>query len=401
MNSAWRFSPREVDLLSWFTGPRVPLVFGGVAVAFGLAITLIVEDDPVRKLFGVLSVAVSAVAFWLVTYLVSHRRFRSDHVITIVPIGIGLIALLLSVASDWGSTIAFELRWSQIAFGLLLVSLAPYISPRRILFVGIPSFFFSVSLTAASLVMNLDPTHWPPVVDLLLGSGIILVAVVAATVFSYQVVARTLRWAASPPGPEFSSGVLGEAAKRRILQQEIASVSDRALPLLERVTATGMVTQADRDEARSLAEGMRSELVERSNRSWLESLTRKMNLAVIDQERLAERMNPGQRSALLGLLTAATGELAGLAAARIVVELRAEADGSTAVAISADRALPEGRKLTLLAPYFVTLVATVDDAAWESGEKLNVHFRVPPFGEASANAAKQNGRHHDSPPRSN
>lgn len=388
MNSVWHASPREVDLLSWFTGPLVPILFGGMACTFGLAVTFALEVEPVNVRLGVFAIVVMAVAFSIIAFLVSPRRIRSKTAITILPISVGWIAMILAVASEWGSTAAFELRWPTIAFGLLVASLAPFLSPLRILVIGVPSFFVSVGLTAANLAMRPDPTHWPFVVDLLLGSGMILVAVSAATVFSYQVVARTMQWAASPRGPELSSSVLGEAARRRDIHQEYVSVSDRVLPLLERVTGAGFVTQEDRDEAKALAEGLRSELVERSNRSWLESLTRQMNITVIDHDRLAERMNPDQRSALLGLLTAATEEFA-TRATRLVIELRGEADGATAVAISADRSLPEGQKLTLLAPFYVTLVATVDDVTWESGERLRVRFRVPPQGSGSRKPAKK------------
>lgn len=153
-----------------------------------------------------------------------------------------------------------------------------------------------------------------------------------------------------------------------------------------------MVTPADREAAKVLAESLRVELVERSNRSWLESLTRKLNLTVIDHERLAERMNPFQRSALLGLLTAAAAEATG-PINRTVIELRGDADGSTAVAISADHALPDGRRLTLLAPHYVTLVAAVDDVEWELGENLRLSFRVSPRLAESAKA-----RRHQAPP---
>lgn len=100
-----------------------------------------------------------------------------------------------------------------------------------------------------------------------------------------------------------------------------------------------------------------------------------MNLTVIDDERLAESMAPPQRSALLGLLVAATQELSA-SGVRLVIELRGEAGGTTAVAISADLSFPDGRKLTMLAPHYVTLVATVDDVEWDSGTKLGVRFRV-------------------------
>lgn len=376
MTSVWWHSPREVDLLSWFTGPLVPLVFGGTATAFGFGVTSMMIHDTSKLVVGYLAVLMMAVAFCSVMFLAPARRAKLKATVTIIPITIGWTALLLSVANEWGSTVPFELRWPPIAFALLLASLAPYLSAVRILIVGITSAVAFMGMTALSVTAASHPDNWPFVVQLFLGSGMILVATAASTVFCYQVVARTMRWAQSNPSEALSSGVLGEAARRRILRHELASVSDRVLPLLERVTASGVVNENDREEAKALSESLRAELVERSNFSWLESLTRQLNLTVIDHDRLAEQMNLGQRSALLGLLTAATRKILE-PTTRVVVELRGEVDGATAVAISADHALPEGRKLTLLAPYYVSLAAAVDDMEWKTGERLHMSFRVP------------------------
>lgn len=376
MANPWHSSPREVDLLSWFTGPLVPVVFGGIAVVLGATVTLAENQGPRGAMLGIASVAVMAAAFSSVMFLAPRRRAKLEVSIMFVPIIIGWMALLLGFPGEWSSGVPLEVHWSPVALALLLASLAPYLSAVRILIVGSLSILLSMVTTALGYSVDPHTGYWPFLVQLLLGSGLIIVATTAATVFSYQVVARTMRWAASASGEALSSGGLGEAARRRILRQELASVSDRALPLLERVTASGVVTDSDREEARVLSESLRAELVERSNLSWLESLTRQMSLTVIDHERRAEQLNLGQRSALLGLLTAATKELYD-ASTRVVIELRGEADGATAVAISADRALPEGRKLTLLAPHYVSLVAEVADAEWSTSEKLHMSFRVP------------------------
>lgn len=110
MASVWRYSPREVDLLSWFTGPLVPLVFGGTATAFGVGVNLAMMHDTSTLIVGYLAVLVMAVAFVSVMFLAVARRAKLKATVTIIPIAIGWIALLLSVANEWGSTAAFELR---------------------------------------------------------------------------------------------------------------------------------------------------------------------------------------------------------------------------------------------------------------------------------------------------
>ena len=62
----------------------------------------------------------------------------------------------------------------------------------------------------------------------------------------------------------------------------------------------------------------------------------------------------------------------------LLIELRAQPDGSTAVALSIDIDLPEGRRLVLLAPYYLTLKTTVADLTWDDGRNLLMRFRIPP-----------------------
>lgn len=377
MPEAWGLSPREVDPLSWFTGPLVPIVLGGLATVYGFGITVLAGDRGIALPLELASVAAIALGFVAIGLLTGPRRPRSTIALSIVPVGFGWLGLALSAIAHLRSTEQVELWWAPVGLAFLVAALAPYLSALRLLLVGGVSVLAAMAATAGSFAFGIGAEYWPPVTRLLLGAASVGVATAAASTFSHQVVMRTQQWAASASGPVLSSGVLGEAAKRRILHQELASVGERAVPLLERVATTGVVTPADREQARALSEDLRAELVERSNRSWLDSLARRMNLTVVDQDHRADRMTPDQRSALLGLLRAAT-EGAAPAAAPLVIELRGEQDGSTAVALSTDVTLPEGRRLTLLAPHYVTLQAAVDELEWDTGEKLSLQFRLPP-----------------------
>ncbi|HEU4850224.1 MAG TPA: hypothetical protein VFS93_07430 [Terrimesophilobacter sp.] len=377
MTEAFTRSPREVDLLSWFTGPLVPIVFGGLAVVYGFGIALLSREQEIYLPLELASVVCMGLGFVIITVLTSSRRLELTPALSIAPAAFGWIGLGHSAFAHIQSAEQVELWWAPVGLGFLVAALAPYLSAIRLLVIGGASTIATVAATAGMLVIGARPEYWPTVTQLLLGAGSVVVATVAAAVFSSQVVRRTMEWADSAPGPVLSSGVLGESARRRILRQELASVGDRVVPLLERVATAGIVTPADREQAQALAEDLRAELVERSNRSWLESLARRMNLTVIDQDHRADRMSRAQRSALLGLLRAAIDGAAS-AGAPLVIELRGEPDGSTAVALSTDVALPEGRRLTLLAPHYVTLRAAVDELEWDAGEKLRLRFRLPP-----------------------
>jgi hypothetical protein len=376
MTEAWRRSPHDVDPLSWFTGPLAPVVFGGIAVVFGTSATLLSMRSSTAPWLDWSAVACLLLAFASFGFFVRPGRLGPRLLLTGVPVVFGWLSLVLSALGAPGRPQQIELWWAPVGLAFVLAALAPYSSARQLLLVGTASSVVTAVVTG--LLPSSRPHYWPPVTEIVLGAGSVLVATAAATVFSYQVVVRTQRWAASDTRRTLSSGVLGEAAKLRILRREFASVGERAVPLLQRVTESGVVTPEDREQALSLAEELRAELVERSNRSWLDSLATRMNLTVIDRERRADRMNEAQRAALLGLLRAATDDSA-LARPALVIELRGEADGSTAVALSTDVNLPDGRRLTLLAPHYLTLRATVDDLEWHAaGERLRMRFRLPP-----------------------
>ncbi len=373
---AGRRSPRDVDPLSWFTGPLVPFVFGGLTVVYGVATAVVGDRASLDLWIEFAAVLAMAAGFLLIGYLTGSRRDGSVLVLSIAPMALGLLGTGISTVDRLDSGMPVELWWAPVGLAFLVAALAPYLSARRLVGVGIVGILAAAAATVALVTIGSHPGYWPTIVQLMLGAGSVAVATAASAVFSYQVVMRTTLWAESTTGAALSSGVLGEAAKRRILHQELASVRERAVPLLERVAGTGIVTVDDRERARALADDLRAELVERSNRSWLESLARRMNLTVVDSDRRADRMSPAQRLALLGVLRAATEGSS--PAAPLLIELRGEPDGSTAVALSNDVTLPEGRRLTLLAPHYVRLRATVDDLEWEPGEKLRLRFRVPP-----------------------
>jgi hypothetical protein len=76
-------------------------------------------------------------------------------------------------------------------------------------------------------------------------------------------------------------------------------------------------------------------------------------------------MNPSQRTALRSLLRAVL-DTPGADSSSLLIELRGRADGATAVGVSMDVDLPEGRRIMHLAPYYLTLRTAVDDLSWDA-----------------------------------
>ena len=369
-------SAREIDPLSWFTGPFVPLVFGGINLLYGAilaGLTWNLSSFPVLQLVGVLLCTVACAVVHVFT-----RPHRPT-----IGWGVGVIAILIGgagfVVSAIGysqSAFAIELWWAPFGFALVIGSLAPYLPMPQLLALG--SAGILVFVTAAFLEVQDRVVSWGPVSTYL----IILIApasgLAAAVTFSYVVVSRMQAVlekrseivVAKRPDPQT------EAAERT----RLAVFTARAAPFIEGIAESGEITPEDRNLAGQLARRLRDDLVTQSNVSWLDSVAAGSRLVVIDPDFRANRMRATQRTALRALLQAIL-DTPGTDAGSLLVELRGRADGATAVGVSLEMELPEGRRILHLAPYYLTLRTTVDDLSWSEDRFLRVTFNLPPAGD--------------------
>jgi hypothetical protein len=366
-------SARGIDPLSWFTGPYVPLVFGGINLLYGgvlAALTWTASNQPWRQLIGVLLCAIACV----VVHIFTRPRFPD------IEWGVGIVALLIGGAGFVLSAIgysqsyfAIEFWWAPFGFALVIGSLAPYLPMFQLLVLGGAGTLIFVS--AAFLEVDERVLAWDPVSTYI----IILMApasgLAAAATFSYVVVSRmqTVLDKRSEivvaPRPDAEA----EAAERVRLAHLIA----RAAPFIEGIAQSGKITPEDRNLAGQLARRLRDDLVTQSNVSWLDSVAEGSRLVIIDPDRRANRMRSTQRTALRALLQAIL-DTPGTDAGSLLVELRGRADGATAVGVSLEMELPEGRRILHLAPYYLTLRTTVDDLSWSEDRFLRVTFNLPP-----------------------
>lgn len=375
MSSTWRSSPHDLDPLSWITGSPVAKVLGGLSVLYGVISVAFIAGNMSTIGLEWSAVVLFALATLTITRSVRPGSARLRGVRAAAPVALGWVAVILSGWGYAGRGLTLDFWWAPISLALILVALAPYSSPLRVILVGALSCLVTVAVIL--LAFSEDASSWPSISKVVVGISSVALGTVAGASFAFQVVWRIKKWATLPPGPALSSGVLGEAAKLRILRQELEQVGDRSLPLLRRVASTGEITDADRQEASDLSRTLRTELVDRSNGSWLDTLASQLNLSIIDPERRAESMSAQQRTALYGMLRA-SGQASPESMPQQVIELRADPDGSTAVAIMTDIDLPEGRRVKLMAPHYLELTAVADDLALDAGKKFNVRFRLPP-----------------------
>ena len=374
MTSSWTRSPQDVDPVSWFTGPRAPILFSLAGVIEGLVITLLYWGQWSNVSLQFVALAAFLAAGWLTALATRPHRPRLG---ALQASGILLVAsagLAVSAAGTFGGTLLVEQWWPNIALGVTVVVISPYCAPRTLMIASVP--IVTLAGLGGLYVFYSDGSFWPPIATFLLSAVPTVIGAAAGIVFSQTVVARTIAMLDTSAGDEeFYPALepLGDYEQRG----RVARLSTRVAPFVQRIAQAGVITDADRRLAAQIARRLRSELVLQSRMSWLDVVAHKSGMIVSDPGRLADRMNESQRAALNGLLVAAS-ESSVVDQRTLLIELRAQPDGGAAVALSIDVDLPEGRRLVLLAPYYLTLKTTVDDLSWDDGRSLLMRFRIPP-----------------------
>lgn len=365
------YAARDVDPMSWLVGPYVPLVFGGfVAVYGGVAAiaTWSQSDAPWLQLVAV----VLCVGACLVAQLRSGARAPVDWRFGVIVLALGGGGLIVSALGYAGSSFAIELWWAPFCFALVFASLMPYLAPWRLLAWGVGCL--ATVVVIAFLIIDSTVPQWGSIVVYFFVAAPLLVGVAGTTAFSYRVVDtmlpivdnRSHQLVTDHPAPDPAD----EAAERETL----ARLTARAAPFVRAVAERGTVTDEDRSLAGELARQLRDDLVSRTDLAWLGLRADDTRVVVVDPERRAQSMRAAQRAAIRDLVRAVLDDPA-TDATTIFMELRAQEDGSTAVAISLDADLPEGRRVRHLAPYYFNLRGEARDVRLA---RDGVSFRLPP-----------------------
>ena len=373
---AWNVTPQQIDPLSWFTRPLVPVAFAALAALIGIATSIIqwdLADDPWLDVAAITLVASACV---LIQIRTRPLRPMFGPRQALAPLALTVGGLALSTVSAINSDALVQYWWASIGVGCVIAALGPFSTVRQILVYGTGL----TAVTAACGYVAFAPvsTVWPALSVTLIAGCAGVVATVATATFGYVVVSRTqalLRGAGTVPPA--SEGASDEVA-RRVERRTLARLGNRVAPFLEGIAEAGEVTAADRALAGQLARQLRSDLVSQVNRTWLDSVALFGRIYVVDPDKRADRMNAAQRTALRALLLSVTNN-PGATVGSLFIELRGEADGSTAVALSLDFSLPEGRRAMLLAPYYLTLQTTVDSLTWDPARDL-LQFQLPAHG---------------------
>jgi hypothetical protein len=152
-----------------------------------------------------------------------------------------------------------------------------------------------------------------------------------------------------------------EGISRTVRQQQVTALNQDVVPFLFRLLDARQITDGDREQARRIADGVRTALVATSDRSWLDELVEHdLGLGpVFDPERVADAMAADQRTALRALLGAAARH-PGFHAPAFEIDLRSEG-GRSVVRIVAMVRGPEHAVRSEFAPYFAVMRGVFTD----------------------------------------
>jgi len=373
MRESWRLSPQQADPLSWFTGPQLPLLLGAGAGAQGVVSAL-----SLWNLWGSPWLQLAAVPFFLFAGVLTSVWTRANRPELgtgrgFLVLGIALLGFVVSTLGTNGGGVHIEHRWAPIAVAMILGSFAPFSSPIRMLWFALPPVVVVGVLGSAP---SADGSEiWGPLGRVVITIAPVLIAVVASIVFSVTLVDRiVLLSRVRPAGMDDAGASIPDAESLR--SESLARVHAQVAPFIEAIARDGVITDADRTVAAQLARELRADLVQAANSSWLDTVGRESGLVVNDPTGLADRMDEAQRAALQGLLRVVLDNPV-VDRDSLLIDLRPQSDGSTAVALSLDVDLPEGRRIMMLAPYYLTLKTTVDNLSWADGRSLLFKFQIP------------------------
>lgn len=369
-------SPQEVDPLSWYTGPLIPLTFATLVLVYGTILSFSAARHSSDTAMQLVATALCSSACVLIHFATRPKQPPIGWLLSAAAVLIALCGCQLSALDYAGGGLPVEQWWAPGAIALTVVSLAPYLSIRRLLVLGVVATVGVGIVGVGLFAQGSGPwSSWGAVVLLVTTP---LTGVAAASVFIVTVVRtmqRLLRERGAGDGAKGNRSAGDEAPTAE--RAALARLTTRVTPFLEQLAETGKITVTDRAVAGQLARRLREELVFRVNASWLDTLAAGRSITVMDPGHHADTMNDAQKSALTGLIDAIldtpdTGEKS------LLVELRGEEDGATAVGVSMDLHLSEGRRTTHLAPYYLTLKTAFEGLSWSDGRLLSMRFEVPP-----------------------
>lgn len=361
----------DVDTLSWLTSSLVT-VWVPVAVGLYGAVAIGAGGQAGEPWFLQALALVMMISAGILVHVGSRpQRGRLGTALSIVVLILVAAAVLVSAVGLRDIAVVPELWWAPIGAALIAMSLSPFVSGRMFL-------SGSLSLSACTVGSAFWATGGPgsgsPIASALIASSSMLFAVIGGSVLTAVMITDVERWRGFVARAELSDDRTEPVLA--ILERVTGGAwSQRMHPFLESITNAGEITERDRRRANALAEELRRALIDRDAESWLSTIVAEWPVHIDDPHQLANTITVDQRSAITALVSGLFSDPeAGVFGAR--VSLTAASDDVVAVAVTVSLDLPEGRRTTVLAPYYLSVKSVVRRIAWRNGESLEVSFDV-------------------------
>ena len=288
-------TPQRLDPLGGMTARL--FVIGSAVVALVVAVTLSLStfdqlSAPVLEVAALL--AITAAAGYYVRAASPFRAPFPRRAYVVVNL-LGLAAIVLNSAAQWGTNEIVRDDWPPIAFAVLALTFGSW-RPGWEIATGTVVATLTVG-TIAFVQADTFAADVPGLVFAILAATPILATGAAASAFSRSLVGSLLDWRSAGAGPatsETPSEGDGVAARA----SHLVHLEDHVYPFLERVAETAEVSADDGDRARVLARELRTLLVLDGERSWLSRIVRTTD----DPRRIADRMSEAQRGLVRSLV---------------------------------------------------------------------------------------------------
>ncbi len=348
-------------------------VLAAAAFVYALVVSLVYADERTIPLLSALALVIFGVACVIFMVAASAYRAPLGRRTHLLVHGLGLAAIFVDAASQWGTDRYIVDDWGPLALGTLLLALAPYRPALELATGGVLSGIFLGFLTLIEAPFFV--TSAPPVAFMVVAVTPMLAFCFGGVAFSVSIVGAIERWQLR--AERASRGLLDElkdGIARSVQQDRVTILNRDVVPFFSEVLARPTITEEDRARARAISDSIRSVMVADIDRSWLENVVAETaagasvdSSAVVDPARVASMMTTHQRTAMRAFLV----ELLAVPgfdrrSLRVVLSKRR---GTCLGVVTAAVELGDSAMRSALAPYFAVMRVVFSD--------LQIDFEQP------------------------
>jgi hypothetical protein len=267
VNEWWARTPQQYDPLGALGARPLVLLVGVGSAIWALLTSLFARDVPGSPTLSALTVLLVAAAAGVVAFGSSALRAPFTRRVFGTYVMLLAAAAVTSVAAQWGPDRDPANDFMVLVTGVGILVIAPYRPWPDVLVGGIVLAMVDASTFGA--VGAVFPTGTPALVDALLAAAPTIVLTTAAVVFAWTFVGLAER-VQIRAGSYSVERAERDGIAESVQQDRVMILARDVTPFLDQLRLRSAVTQADRDRARAIADGIRRVMVADADRTWLE-----------------------------------------------------------------------------------------------------------------------------------